>query len=153
MFGGRFRFFALRGALPRAAAAGMLLALLAACGGAPATPAAGTGAPAGTPQPGGTMSVAYQNDIATLDPAIGYDWNNWPMEKMVFDALMDYDQGTTLVPQLAAEMPKINADATIYTFKLRPGVKFHNGRELSADDVVYTITRVIDPATKSPGQG
>src|SRR5256885_1380485 len=68
------------------------------------TPAAGTEATAGTPQPGGTMSVAYQNDIATLDPAIGYDWNNWPMEKMVFDALMDYDQGTTLVPQLAAEM-------------------------------------------------
>jgi ABC-type transport system substrate-binding protein len=72
--------------------------LLASCGGAPAaTPDTGaaTAAPgaaaAGTPQPGGIMTVAYQNDIATLDPAIGYDWNNWPMEKMVFDALMDYD--------------------------------------------------------------
>ena len=160
MFGGRFRFLALRGALLRGVLGALLLALLAACGGAPAapatgaaTPAPGAGAPAGTPQPGGSMSVAYQNDIATLDPAIGYDWNNWPMEKMVFDALMDYDQGTTLVPQLAAEMPTINADATVYTFKLRPGVKFQNGRELNADDVVYTITRVIDPATKSPGQG
>jgi ABC-type transport system substrate-binding protein len=152
----------------------LLLALLAACGGAPATtqepgaatPAAGgaagaatpatggaTGGGTGTPQKGGTMSVAYQNDIATLDPAIGYDWNNWPLEKAVFDALMDYDKGTTLVPQLAAEMPKINADATVYTFKLRPGVKFHNGRELNADDVVYTITRVLDPKTKRPGQG
>jgi peptide/nickel transport system substrate-binding protein/oligopeptide transport system substrate-binding protein len=50
-------------------------------------------------------------------------------------------------------MPKVNADATVYTFKLRPGVKFHNGRELTADDVVYTITRVLDPKTKSPGQG
>ena len=46
------------------------------------------------------MSVAYQNDIATLDPAIGYDWNNWPMEKMVFDALMDYDKDVKLIPQL-----------------------------------------------------
>ena len=135
----------------------LLLALLAACGGPPATteaPPAATAAAggattggSGAPQKGGTMTVAYQNDIATLDPAIGYDWNNWPMEKMVFDALMDYDTGTTLVPQLAAEMPKVNADATVYTFKLRPGVKFHNGRELNADDVVYTITRVIDPTT------
>jgi ABC-type transport system substrate-binding protein len=122
MFGGRSASLALRGALLRGALAGVLLALLAACGGAPATttstgaatPAAG-GASAGAPQPGGTMSVAYQNDIATLDPAIGYDWNNWPMEKMVFDALMDYDKGTTLVPQLAAEMPKVNADATVYS--------------------------------------
>ncbi|HEX9440209.1 MAG TPA: ABC transporter substrate-binding protein [Roseiflexaceae bacterium] len=151
----------------------LLLALLAACGGAPATtqepgaatPAAGgaggaatpatsgaTGGGTGTPQKGGTMSVAYQNDIATLDPAIGYDWNNWPMEKMVFDALMDYDKDVKLIPQLAAEMPKINEDSTVYTFKLRPGVKFHNGRELNADDVVYTITRVLDPKTKSPGQ-
>src|SRR4051794_37463422 len=102
MFGGRFRFSALQGALLRGALGTLLLALLAACGGAPtagpdagaATPATSGGAAAGTPQPGGTMSVAYQNDIATLDPAIGYDWNNWPMEKMVFDALMDYDKGT-----------------------------------------------------------
>ena len=70
-------------------------ALLAACGGAPATTPGGGATPeaggaAGAPQPGGSMTVAYQNDIATLDPAIGYDWNNWPMEKMVFDALMDY---------------------------------------------------------------
>jgi ABC-type transport system substrate-binding protein len=160
MDGGRSRLSALRGALLRSAIGALLLALLAACGGAPAapasgaaTPASGAAAPAGTPQPGGTMSVAYQNDIATLDPAIGYDWNNWPMEKMVFDALMDYDKGTTLIPQLAAEMPKVNADATVYTFKLRQGVKFQNGRELNADDIVYTITRVLDPATKSPGQG
>ena len=36
---------------------------------------------------------------------------------------------------------------------MRPGVKFSNGRELTADDVVYTITRVLDPATASPGAG
>lgn len=138
--------------------------LLTACGGqatpapqaapaAEAPAAAEAAAPAGAPQRGGTMTIAYKDDLATLDPAIGYDWTNWPAEKMVFDALLDYDDTTTIVPQLAAELPQISADASVYTFKLRQGVKFHNGRELKADDVAYSITRVLNPETKSPGAG
>ena len=120
----------------------------------PTTAPAPTQPPAaGTPQKGGEMIVAYKDDLATLDPAIGYDWTNWPAEKMVFDGLLDYDSGTTLVPRLAEGLPQVNADATVYTFKLRKGVKFSNGRELTADDVVYTITRVLDPKTTSPGAG
>ncbi len=129
--------------------------VLTACGGAQPTaaPTAETGGGALTPQKGGEMIVAYKDDLATLDPAIGYDWTNWPAEKMVFDGLLDYDEGTTIQPRLAASLPEVNADATIYTFKLRQGVKFHNGRELTADDVVYSITRVLDPKTGSPGAG
>ena len=99
------------------------------------------------------MIVAYKDDLATLDPAIGYDWTNWPAKKMVFDGLLDYDSGTTLEPRLAESLPQVNADGTVYTFKLRKGVKFSNGREFTADDVVYTITRVLDPKTTSPGAG
>ena len=132
--------------------------MLTACG-APAAPApGGQPVPAGTsaamtPQKGGEITVAYKDDLATLDPAIGYDWTNWPAEKLVFDGLLDYDNGTTVVPRLAESMPDINADATVYTFKLRKGVKFSNGRELTSDDVVYSITRVLDPKTSSPGSG
>ncbi|VCZ91016.1 hypothetical protein [Klebsiella pneumoniae] len=39
---------------------------------------------------GGDIVVTYQNDVATLDPAIGYDWQNWSMIKSLFDGLMDY---------------------------------------------------------------
>jgi ABC-type transport system substrate-binding protein len=106
-----------------------------------------------TPQKGGSLTVAYKDDLATLDPAIGYDWTNWPAEKMVFDGLLDYDDGTTIQPRIAESLPEVNADATVYTFKLRPGVKFSNGREVNADDVVYSITRVLDPKTGSPGSG
>jgi ABC-type transport system substrate-binding protein len=106
-----------------------------------------------TPQKGGEMIIAYKDDLATLDPAIGYDWTNWPAEKMVFDALLDYDEGTTITPRIAESLPEVSADATVYTFKLRSGVKFHNGREVTADDVVYTISRVLDPNTGSPGAG
>jgi ABC-type transport system substrate-binding protein len=126
--------------------------LLAACGGAQPT-AAPTAATGGGPQKGGEMIVAYKDDLATLDPAIGYDWTNWPAEKMVFDSLLSYDSTTNLEPRLAESMPTINADATVYTFKLRKGVKFSNGRELTADDVVYSLTRVLNPKTTSPGAG
>jgi ABC-type transport system substrate-binding protein len=103
------------------------------------------------PVHGGVLTQGFQNDLATLDPAIGYDWNNWPAEKMVFDGLLDYNSGTTIVPRVAASMPAISDGGRIYTFQLRHDVHFQNGRLLNASDVAYTINRVLDPATKSPG--
>lgn len=104
-------------------------------------------------QRGGEMVVSYKDDVTTLDPAIGYDWQNWPMEKMVFDALLDYKPGTTtLEPRLAAKLPTVSADNKTYTFTLRKDVKFQNGRAFVASDVKYTLERVLDPKTKSPGQ-
>jgi len=120
---------------------------------APTAAPAATAANSGTPQKGGTLTVAYKDDLATLDPAIGYDWTNWPAEKLVFDGLLDYDSGTTITPRLAESLPTISPDATVYTFKLRKGVKFSNGREFTADDVIYSLTRVLDPKTASPGAG
>ena len=105
------------------------------------------------PPRGGTITVSYKDDVTTLDPAVGYDYQNWPMEKMIFDALLDYQPGTTtLVPRLAAKMPDVSGDGKTYTFTLRKGVKFHNGRVMTAQDVKYTLERVLDPRTKSPGQ-
>ena len=103
---------------------------------------------------GGSITVAYQNDISTLDPAIGYDWQNWSIIKSLFSGLMDYEPGTSnLVTNLAAEEPEISADGKTYTFKLLTGVKFHNGREMTADDVKYSIERTVNPKTQSPGAG
>src|SRR5829696_1686513 len=140
-----------------------LMLVIGACGGpapaaAPAAeqPSAGAEAGAGealTPQAGGEITVVYKDDLATLDPAIGYDWTNWPAIKMVFDGLLDYDETTNITPRLAAALPEVNEDATVYTFTLREGVQFQNGRALTADDVVYSLTRVLDPATQSPGAG
>src|SRR5215471_8941282 len=130
----------------------VVVTLLTACGGA-AQPTTAPNPQNVEPQHGGAMTVAYKDDLATLDPAIGYDWTNWPAEKLVFDGLLDYDSSTTIMPRLAESLPQVNADATVYTFKLRKGVKFSNGREFTSDDVVYSITRVLDPKTSSPGSG
>ncbi len=102
---------------------------------------------------GGSMVVTYKDDISTLDPAIGYDWQNWSMIKSLFNGLMDYKAGTTeLIPDLA-ESYELSADGLTYTFKLRQDVKFHNGRAMTADDVKYSLERTINPETQSPGQG
>jgi peptide/nickel transport system substrate-binding protein len=102
---------------------------------------------------GGTMIVTYKDDISTLDPAIGYDWQNWSMIKALFNGLMDYEAGTyNLEPDLAKSFT-ISPDGKIYTFKLREDVKFHNGRKLTAEDIKFSIERAINPKTQSPGQG
>ncbi|GAA5541519.1 MULTISPECIES: ABC transporter substrate-binding protein [Brucella] len=111
------------------------------------------GAQAADIKQGGSMIVTYKDDVSTLDPAIGYDWQNWSMIKSLFDGLMDYEPGTTNLRKEIAEDYTISEDGKTFTFKLRKGVKFHNGRELTADDVKYSIERVVNPKTQSPGAG
>ena len=56
-----------------------------------------------TPSQGGTIVVTYQDDMATLDPAIGYDWQNWSMINSLFSRLVDYKFGTTeIVPSASS---------------------------------------------------
>jgi len=102
---------------------------------------------------GGSMIVTYKDDVSTLDPAIGYDWQNWSMIKSLFDGLMDYKPGTTELKKDLAEDYTISDDGKTFTFTLRKGVKFHNGREMTAEDVKYSLDRVTNPATQSPGAG
>ncbi|MDP3961459.1 MAG: ABC transporter substrate-binding protein [Pseudorhodobacter sp.] len=110
-----------------------------------------------TPDPnahqGGSIVITYKDDVATLDPAIGYDWQNWSMIKSLFDGLMDYIPGTTTLRPGLASSYEISEDGTVFTFHLRAGVKFHNGREMTADDVKYSLDRVTNPVTQSPGAG
>jgi peptide/nickel transport system substrate-binding protein/oligopeptide transport system substrate-binding protein len=102
---------------------------------------------------GGNITVTYKDDVATLDPAIGYDWQNWSMIKSLYDGLMDYEPGTTDLRPGLAESYDISDDGMVFTFKLREGVKFHNGRVMTAEDVKYSLDRVTDPKTQSPGAG
>jgi ABC-type transport system substrate-binding protein len=106
---------------------------------------------AGTIKQGGTMTVTYKDDVATLDPAIGYDWQNWSMIKSLFSRLVDYEPGTSKLTKDLAEDFEVSPDGTTYTFKLHHGVKFTNGRELTAADVKYSLDRATNPKTQSPG--
>src|SRR3989475_4465318 len=102
---------------------------------------------------GDSMIVTFKDDISTLDPAIGYDWQNWSIIKSIFDGLMDYEPGTTtLVPHLA-ESFTVSPDGKTYTFKLRRGVKVHNSRAVTAADGRHSFGRTLKPTTQSPRAG
>src|SRR5690349_6435591 len=71
------------------------------------------------PKQGGAAIVTYKDDLSTLDPSVGYDWN-WTIIKAIFSGLMDYKPGTTqLMPDLAQGYT-ISNDGLTYTFTLRP---------------------------------
>ena len=73
---------------------------------------------ADTPNQGGTIVVTYKDDMATLDPAIGYDWQNWSMINGLFSRLVDYKFGTTEIVPSLADSWTISPDGMVYTFKL-----------------------------------
>src|SRR4030043_477233 len=62
---------------------------------------------------------------------------------------VQYDGSLTIIPAIAQSW-KASRDGLDWTFFLRKGVKFHNGREVTADDAVYSFSRIINPKTKSP---
>jgi oligopeptide transport system substrate-binding protein len=106
---------------------------------------------AASPKQGGAVTVTFSSDLTTLDPQVGYDWQNWSVIKSIFDSLMDYKPGTTELEPDLAETYTISDDGMTYTFKLRDGAKFHNGRPVTSADVKYSFERAVNPKTQSPG--
>ena len=113
-----------------------------------ATPG-GSGAVAATPTPvatatnGGSMVVALDGDMAFADPSLVSDGNSLYVSAQVVEGLVGLQPGTisTVIPVLASALPTVSADGLTYTFKLRTGVKFHDGTDFNADAVVYNYNR------------
>ena len=98
--------------------------------------------PAGeTPVKGGTLSF-YIGEPAVIDPIDGQESEGIQVINQVFDSLVDFDPLTSKIAPAAAESWKPNADATVWTFKLRKGAKFQNGREVVAGDFKYAWERI-----------
>lgn len=121
-----------------------------------------SGVTAGAPGPGsvtrgrrgGTVITAWSSAGNSYDAAIGYDLHSWDaITGLLYTPLYQYDgQYGGPRPSAAAAMPTISSDGTEYTIKLRPGVRFHNGRTVVAEDYIYAWTRVLNPKTQSWAQ-
>lgn len=102
------------------------------------------------PSQGGTYRRPLEFSPKTLDPALCVDRYSVTVIQQVFDGLVQFDKNLNVIPAIAKSW-KISPDGLVYTFHLREGVKFHHGREVTADDFVYSLTRIINPKTNSPG--
>jgi peptide/nickel transport system substrate-binding protein len=113
-----------------------------------AAPAPTTAAAAGTPKKGGILKMGMQADPVALDPhSTSLTATNHVVE-LIYGRLVTIDATLSPQPDLAQSWD-ISSDGMVYTFKLRQGVKFHNGQPLVAGDVKYSYERVLDPKTKS----
>ena len=101
-----------------------------------------------TPADDGVYRRPIANDPSTLDPALIGDIYGRSVAQQIFDGLVSFDQTLAITPSLA-QFWRASRDGLTWTFSLRKGVHFHHGREVTADDVVYSLTRVLDPRLKS----
>ena len=104
-----------------------------------------------TPRSGGTFIFSESSNIHTLDPHFAYDTLSTAACRLLYDGLLDYDYDGNMIPSLAAELPEISDDGRIFRFTLRPGIKFHNGREITADDISWSLHRLLSERIGSPG--
>jgi len=94
-------------------------------------------------------------DPLTLDPACASDAGSAEYIVEVFSGLVSFDRDLNLIADIAEEIPTkenggISSDGTVYTFKIRKGVKFHDGsRQVRAEDLKFSMERSLDPRTLS----
>ncbi len=93
---------------------------------------------------GGTLRVALDRDPPTMDPHLSGSAVDRQVYQSLYDKLVDTDQDLAIVPMLATSWT-INADGRTVTFKLREGVKFHDGTPFNAEAVRYNFERMQDP--------
>jgi peptide/nickel transport system substrate-binding protein len=128
-----------------------VLAVTIACFAMIATAFAGLGLNASAASTGsGTFVYAKIGEPDTIDPAIDYEDSGWEILQNVYETLIWYDgpSAVNLVPLLTTQVPSvdnglISRDGMRYTFHLKAGVTFHDGTVMNADDVVYSIQRVL----------
>ncbi len=112
--------------------------------------ALGAGCRQPAPQPG-VITMAIPTSPNSLDPRYGTDDSSTRAHQLLFDDLFTFDDNMRLAPALALSWE--TDDYQTYLVHLRHGVRFHDGHELTAKDVVYTFESILDPEMASPYRG
>ncbi|MCX4820981.1 ABC transporter substrate-binding protein [Streptomyces sp. NBC_01142] len=127
----------------RVLAAATLAAALTISAAACSNPGSGT---AGNKAAKGTVVVGIAYEPESLSPLLGYGKDG---NSKIFDGLLAVDGEMKLRPALASALPEVSKDGLTYTYKLRQGVKFSDGKPFGAKDVVFTYRTILDKKTNN----
>ncbi|MEZ5777037.1 MAG: ABC transporter substrate-binding protein [Paracoccaceae bacterium] len=105
---------------------------------------------------GGTMRLVAHTAAGTIDPHINYTSQYWQLYQFVYDGLLTFKkgagiEGAEVVPDLAEALPEPQDDGKTYVFKLREGIKFANGDEVTVADVVASFQRIFKVSGPTSG--
>ncbi len=105
---------------------------------------------------GGTLHLVAKSAGGTLDPMVNYTLQYWQLYQASYDGLLAFTKQAgqpsfTVVPDLAASMPKLSNGDKTYTFTLRKGIKFSDGTPVTTDDVVASFERIFKVSSPTAG--
>ena len=105
---------------------------------------------------GGTMTLVARSAAGTIDPQINYTLQYWQIYQFVYDGLLAFqkaegEKGGVIVPDLAEAIPEPQDGGKTYVFKLRDGIKFSDGSDLTVDDVVASFQRIFKVSGPTAG--
>lgn len=109
-----------------------------------------------------SISISYASDVKALDPVFAEDFYASEVSSQIFETLYSYHylkRPLEIIPLVAESLPEVSKDGLTYTIKIKQGILFQDneafkdgkGRELVAEDFVYSWKRLMDPANKSQG--
>ena len=133
----------------------LMLLFLTACGSNPAVDEGQTGNeenPSAVTSDGSSIVIAQSSEVANLNPMIQPRTPDSNVQCMIFSFLVMPDENLNYVGDLA-ESWDISEDGTVYTFHLRKGVKWHDGEDFNADDVIFTLTSLAAPTYNGGNDG
>ncbi|MBI4528610.1 MAG: hypothetical protein HY695_32850 [Deltaproteobacteria bacterium] len=105
---------------------------------------------ADTPKRGGRLVFAMEADVSTMNPFVRMLSTDQLMRSLFYETLFDFDLKNNIVPALGQSWA-ISKNGLEYTVKLRPGVKFHNGQDVTAEDVKWSAEYAMDPKNGATG--
>ena len=104
---------------------------------------------AAEPKRGGTVTLGITRDISVMNPLVDTGSTQKRIRDLMFEPLLGIDLKGYLQPGLA-EAWEVSKDGKLYTIRLRKGVKFHNGQEMTAEDAKFSIDYSMNLLARSP---
>ena len=142
----------MKGPFSRALAATLGLLLTVACAGADRDEGPAVGGADGPPATGDILVEGSIGDASNLIPLLATDNTSHSISGLIFNGLVKYDRDLNVVGDLA-ESWEISKNGLVITFRLRKGVRWHDGTPFTADDVLFTYRLTVDPKTPTAYAG